>query len=934
MERANRTGAVQVEEIEREPRSGWVGALIALVFVCVAVGLPLIGLKVFSGTDLLYHFEPWVQSHPADEDKTSLPLSDTFDAGHPAHSEVSERLIHGDLALTSDLSGGGTSLASTPVTGWADPFNVTWYVLPDTWAPGWSKFLEMAAAAGFTYLFCRRLGLSMGSSWLGGLAFAGSGFEVVWTNWPHARAGALLPALFWATERYLQRRRLSDAALLSGLTAWQLLAGFPAVVLYTFTLLGPYVLVRTIIIARKGPTRMAVVGQPLVLAGAACLGVALIAPQVAGLADLLGETDLSAREAYGGPLPTKSIVTLVFPNAFGQGEISPYLGPLSYFDIQSFAGVAVLGLAAISIIRLPPSRLVLGARSYFAAAAAFLLVAVYFGGPALPALNLLPFYSTNPVGRMRVVIGFCLAVLAAIGTEALVDPAARRAGRDRFVAISLVALGGFVAAIAAWTVITPIDERIRNAVRLDVIAAIVAGLLLFACVVWARAGVARSLVPVALCGVVAVAALVLILPLWPRIDTEDFYGSDPSISAAVERQGLDRVDGDRALWSGATRYYGLRTATGHQYFTDEWVDLLKAVDPNAFRSTSFAALNLQGERIASPILDRLSVRHVMRPVWAEIPGVVEEVPLDADALVPGEPIEIALASGAMRGLSIPLTAAYDAGRHGAVIEVELVNDAGEVRATGRGAVYYQHGIMNVPVAAEGVAEPVTLRIRFAGPAPAPIAGGASGTPAIRVVRPQDDGLELWSSGTAALYERTTALPRYRFVSRAEVVADPTDRLARLAAGVPDDVVLLDAAVATGDGGTGHVVSVDQHDSDRRTIVVESDGAGFLVIADAFRDDWSVSVDDEPADLLRADHALMAVAVPSGTHTIRLTYEVAGWPATGVVALVALLVLVAFLVLDRVRPGPRSEPETVVVTDIANAPVAVGVAALHPDEESS
>ena len=561
MERADFMSVPRAQQTGPQPRGGWVGALIGLVFVCVAIGLPLVGVKVFAGTDLLYHFEPWVQSHPADEDKTNLPLSDTFDAGFPSLTEAADRLARGDVALTSDLSGGGITVASAPVSGWADPFNVTWYLLPDSWAPGWSKFLEMSAAVGFTFLFCRRLGLSAGPSWLGGIAFAASGFEVVWTNWPHARAGALIPAIFWATERFLQRRHVGDAAILSGLIAWQLLVGFPAVVLYTFTLLGPYVVVRTVCIAREKSARGGVAAPLLILAGAACLGVALIAPQMAGLVDLLRETDLSAREAYGGPLPTSAIVTLVLPNAFGQGETSPYIGPLSLFDIQSFAGVAVLGLGAVAIVRRPPAALVRGTRSFFAASAAFLVVAVYFGGPALGALNLLPFYSTNPVGRMRVVIGFCLAVLAAIGTQALVEPETRRAGRDRIAAVGLVAAGVAVGAVAAWSVITPVDDRIRDAVHLDVVATIVAALLLVACVVWARTGTARPAVPFALCGVVAAAGLVLILPLWPRIDREDFYASDPSISAAAKRQGLDRVDGDRALWSGATRYYGLRTAS-------------------------------------------------------------------------------------------------------------------------------------------------------------------------------------------------------------------------------------------------------------------------------------------------------------------------------------------------------------------------------------
>jgi hypothetical protein len=110
-------------------------------------------------------------------------------------------------------------------------------------------------------------------------------------------------------------------------------------------------------------------------------------------------------------------------------------------------------------------------------------------------------------------------------------------------------------------------------------------------------------VPVVLCAVVAAEGLAFILPYWPRIDRDRFYASDPAITFATGHQGLDRVEGFGALWSGATRYYGLRTATGHQYFTDEWLDLLEAVDPYPYRGNrkSFTVLNLDHQRMYSPI---------------------------------------------------------------------------------------------------------------------------------------------------------------------------------------------------------------------------------------------------------------------------------------------------------------------------------------------
>jgi hypothetical protein len=78
---------------------------------------------------------------------------------------------------------------------------------------------------------------------------------------------------------------------------------------------------------------------------------------------------------------------------------------------------------------------------------------------------------------------------------------------------------------------------------------------------------------------------------------------------------------------------------------------------------------------------------------------------------------------------------------------------------------------------------------------------------------------------------------------------------------------------------------------------------------------------------------MAVAVTSGTHTIGLTYEVAGWPATGVVSVIALALVVTLLVLDRLS---RRSPDlgTSDGDALVDARVSVGVAARPRDEATS
>src|SRR3989338_4560463 len=52
----------------------------------------------------------------------------------------------------------------------------------------------------------------------------------------------------------------------------------------------------------------------------------------------------------------------------------------------------------------------------------------------------------------------------------------------------------------------------------------------------------------------------------------------------------------------------------------------------------------------------------------------------------------------------------------------------------------------------------------------------------------------------------------------------------------------------------------------------SDGAGVLVLSEAYFPGWQASIDNEPAALLRADGTLMATAIPAGSHAVEFVYR--------------------------------------------------------------
>jgi len=70
-------------------------------------------------------------------------------------------------------------------------------------------------------------------------------------------------------------------------------------------------------------------------------------------------------------------------------------------------------------------------------------------------------------------------------------------------------------------------------------------------------------------------------------------------------------------------------------------------------------------------------------------------------------------------------------------------------------------------------------------------------------------------------------------------------------------------------GTARVTRYKLHDVE---VEVNAHRPAVLRLADLWYPDWRVTVDGKPEKLLRADHALRAVVVPAGHHTVEFKFE--------------------------------------------------------------
>jgi len=141
------------------------------------------------------------------------------------------------------------------------------------------------------------------------------------------------------------------------------------------------------------------------------------------------------------------------------------------------------------------------------------------------------------------------------------------------------------------------------------------------------------------------------------------------------------------------------------------------------------------------------------------------------------------------------------------------------------------------------------------------------------LRPEDLALVLRTKN-AYVYENPRALPRVMLAT--EWRKADFDALIRDGSWPdvdPRRTVLLENAPAgapeAAGAGTARILRYQNTD-----IAIEADapGGGFVVLNDVWHPWWRASVDDKPADILKANLLFRAVVVPPGKHVVRFTFH--------------------------------------------------------------
>jgi hypothetical protein len=170
------------------------------------------------------------------------------------------------------------------------------------------------------------------------------------------------------------------------------------------------------------------------------------------------------------------------------------------------------------------------------------------------------------------------------------------------------------------------------------------------------------------------------------------------------------------------------------------------------------------------------------------------------------------------------------------------------------------------------------------------------------------------SGSLTLYRLPTTVPRASLLFEWRVVEGADAALDAVAGPSfdPGRQVVLESAPKPGGPAASAaqpvLVAYTSPSPQAARVRVRSPRPGVLLIRNVWDPHWHAKLDERSVPLLRADYALQAVAVPSGLHSITLTYDdpTIGLGLLGSAVALAALPLLATMLARRERSAPRGE----------------------------
>jgi len=130
-----------------------------------------------------------------------------------------------------------------------------------------------------------------------------------------------------------------------------------------------------------------------------------------------------------------------------------------------------------------------------------------------------------------------------------------------------------------------------------------------------------------------------------------------------------------------------------------------------------------------------------------------------------------------------------------------------------------------------------------------------------------------ATGRGGLVTRTTNYPHARMLYNVQVFPDDSAMKRAVAGGTIDfgTTVALERQPSPAVSGGSGTARITRYDAAEIVTDVTTDKPGVLLLSEIWYPAWQVEIDGAPAELLRANWSMRAVAVPAGHHTVTMRY---------------------------------------------------------------
>jgi len=390
----------------------------------------------------------------------------------PYHCFFRESILAGQLPLWNPYIYGGMSFIGCLQSAIFYPLNWLLLWIPAPWAITASVLLHVYLLGAFTYLLLKQWGSGDFGALLGATTMMLSGFTACRMEYPTVLAAATwLPLLIALIDQYLEEGR--SWFFLPLVVAVDLCAGHLQITLISLGFAFAYALMR-FHERRKGAPTVTNAGQSLWrLTFAMLTGVLLAAPQLLPTWEtLINSTRSTVSFDFASiySLPPWQMITLLFPNCFGNPNRSFYWGDANFWELTAYTGIIGLLFAssAISGWSRSKEKAANNTRVLFLCAMAILGLVISLGKftplygwlyRAIPG-----FASFKGPGRCLFVFVFAISLLVGIGGDRVVrHPAAGLPRLSRWAARATVALACLLSALVIGkdALLTPITRFVR-----------------------------------------------------------------------------------------------------------------------------------------------------------------------------------------------------------------------------------------------------------------------------------------------------------------------------------------------------------------------------------------------------------------------------------------------------------------------------------------